>query len=297
LKFNWDVEIAKFLKNKSAVVFVKKAPSVEEMEAADYTIINYDILKKHKDILKKVKFDFISFDESHYLKNPKAQRTVAAFEIASGIKKKLMMSGTGIKSRPVEFFEQLNALRPDVYELSKFTNFAYRFCDPQVQYDRSGRKLGTDFSGASNTKELFNLISPFYIRREKTEVLKDLPEKVITQVPVELSAKVMREYGSIENNVKAGKKGDALKALNAMRHFLAQAKVDSAIEMIENTIANDQKIVVFSTYKAVIDALKEKFGDIAVTLTGSTSAKDRQSAVENFQNEFYLLTCLSLLVK
>ena len=81
-----------------------------------------------------------------------------------------LLSGTPVLSKPVEVFNLLKAIRPDV--TPSFQDFTDRYCNPfRAQY-------GMDYSGAACTQELhFLLASTFMVRRLKKDVLDQLPDK------------------------------------------------------------------------------------------------------------------------
>lgn len=73
-------------------------------------------------------------------------------------------------SRPVELFNLLNILRPDVF--SNFKDYATRYCAPKMG------NYGMDYNGNSCTNELHYLLNKnLMIRRLKSDVLSELPAK------------------------------------------------------------------------------------------------------------------------
>ena len=280
LKYNWVQEIEKF-SHKSAVVFDKKALDLNDMLNADYTVINYDIVHKHADLLKSVGFGAIVCDESHYLKNAKARRTQVTLEVIKSIDKKILLSGTAIKSRPIEFFTQLNALRPDMYDFSKFTRYAYKYTNP-VKHS-----FGTDFTGSSNLQELYNTISEFYIRRNKVDVLTELPTKTRVVVPTKLDKKTIMLVDALMREAKKDKitKAATLTAIGNVKQILSKAKLEQVEDLANTIMENDEKVIIFSQYHDTISKLKDVFGDTAVTLTGKNSTQQKDEAVKAFQND------------
>jgi SWI/SNF-related matrix-associated actin-dependent regulator of chromatin subfamily A-like protein 1 len=82
----------------------------------------------------------------------------------------MLISGTPMLSRPVEIYNLMKAVRPDL--LTSFTAYANRYCAPQET------AYGMDYSGNACTKELHYILSQsFMIRRLKKDVLSELPEK------------------------------------------------------------------------------------------------------------------------
>lgn len=85
-------------------------------------------------------------------------------------KRVILMTGTPVLAKPVEIYNIIRILRPDI--CPKFKDFAERYCAPEV-----GR-YGIDYSGASCTIELHHILSTiFMIRRLKKDVLDQLPDK------------------------------------------------------------------------------------------------------------------------
>ena len=116
-------------------------------------------------------------DGSHYLKSHSSKRSQSLVPILTRMKRLLLLSGTPMLARPVELFNSLKMLRPDIF--NDFFAFVNRYCDPKEgQY-------GADYSGATNTGELHYLLSEkMMIRRLKKQVLTQLPPKLRQKVPV-----------------------------------------------------------------------------------------------------------------
>jgi SNF2 family DNA or RNA helicase len=282
LKLNWKRESGKWLPGKNVSVFTPKS------KPADVEIINYDILKKNLEILQGRGFKSIIFDESHYIKNGKSQRSQAAKKLAKGIDIRIALTGTPILNRPNELINQLDTIgRLD--EMGGFWKFAKRYCNAH-----RGR-WGWDLSGSSNLDELNEkLRQTCYVRREKKNVLKELPEKQRTVITIPISNKA--EYKSAAKNLIAwiseNESDDAaISAMSAehlvriekLKQLAAEGKMKAAIEWIHSFLETGEKIVIFGTHKTVIDSIKNEFH--CPTITGSDSVELRQKAVDQFQND------------
>lgn len=332
LKYNWAEEIQAWIPNPTIYVLESKPQANKpytQMFAQKYlfhkgaaknvfVIINYNILpdstekvlnkktKKKEAIpipntgwwtfLKRAGFRCLTFDEVQYLKNKKAARTQASLKVAKSIPNKIALSGTPITSRPVEFFNVLNMLSP--YVFNNFMEFTKRFCDAK----HNG--FGWDFSGASNGKELHEMVSAaVMIRRLKSVVLPELPKKVRSVIPISISnaseyrkahADVigwMREKGMEEAATNA-ERAQALTRIQALQKLAVQGKIDQCIQWISDFIESGEKLVVFATHKHIVTKLINKFGHysasnkgIAVEVVGDTPAKRRQEHVNIFQND------------
>jgi SWI/SNF-related matrix-associated actin-dependent regulator 1 of chromatin subfamily A len=128
-----------------------------------------------------MKFDAIILDEVHMIKNPRTLRTKAVKQLCKNSSCIVALSGTPVINRPLEFWNILNILAPT--QFSKYWDYAQRYCDAK----HNG--YGWDFSGASNTDELHQRLDRnIMIRRLKADVLKELPPKTQTTVPLTLDS-------------------------------------------------------------------------------------------------------------
>lgn len=231
-------------------------------------------------------YEILIMDEAHYIKNNSADRTKLAKKNLKDIPSKLLLTGTAIKSRPYEFFSLLNFLYPE--EWSNAHSFGIKYCAAEKN------NFGWDYNGASNLDELFEKISPFFLRRLKKDILKHLPPKTYTAIPVELSPIEMREYNKIKKGIKEEQEQDVPEEDNRMNHltriqklkqFTSEIKMKRAFDFIQDIIDGDEKVVVFSQYKDVSYKVAEKFGDAAVVFNGDINANKKDEAVESFMND------------
>lgn len=301
VKYNWQKEIKKWLPGETAqVIDSGKA----ELIGADFYIINYDLMTKKLDELLKVNPRLTIIDEAHYLKNEKAKRTIATMTLARFCPKVIALSGTAIASRPKEFFNILNLLRPD--EFSSKWNFMQSYCDPY----HNG--FGWDFDGASNTKELNERTRDVCIRRLKSEVLPDLPPKTRQFLPIQLTPAQREVYDIAQDeweeklneyylNGESIPPGTMLNMLSDLRHKCGIIKVPYACDWIREYNASTGKpMIVFAHHKDVIKGIHLALEDDykVANITGETPAKMRQVIVNSFQEgEIEVLLCNTIAAK
>ena len=293
LKMNWKQELEKWLVRPFNIVILNG-------KLADITITNYESVKKYFDLLRSRTWDLLILDESHYIKNYKAQRTkyITGFTktidkkkvFVNGIKdytrQKILLTGTPILNRPDEIFTQLKVLGN---ELGR-NPFAFR-----------ARYLVTDNYGnpleGKNLEELQKkLRSTCMIRREKKDVLLDLPDKirqVITLPSDILTNEQLNETNHLidylaENwDVATGRivsNTPEFEEIAKVRHEQAIAKIPYVLTHLENVLEDEDKVVVFAHHHDVLNAIYEKFKDVAVLATGEQTLKERNDAVNTFQN-------------
>lgn len=292
VKYSWEKEVGKWTKLKALVITSKSQLTPTDFSNHDIFIVNYEILKKFFDILTTIRFDCIVFDEFHYIKNAKAQRTKVSKKIAGLISKCLLLSGTPLLSRPAELFTGLHLMDPvkwkDYYE------YTARYCNGHLG------SWGWDCSGSSNIKELKNNISRYFLRRRKEEVLPELPAKSLVRLPVELTVEKKFEYDLVmssleeylqsvknkpKNEIDKSMRAEQLVKLNALRQITTQGKIEAANDMINNILDAGEKVVVFSWYNEPLESLYEKFKDKAVMLTGKTPESEKKIVEHRFQTE------------
>lgn len=296
LKYNWKKEIERF-SNLSAVVLTEyvAADLDPKNKLADCIILNYEQLEKYDKYLSKHKFDCVVLDESQYIMNLQAKRTKSVFKYFKKCKHRLCVSGTPIKNRPIEFYAQLKFLRPD--QFSNKMKFALRYCDAKET------PFGWDLRGSSNLDELNRKIAPFYIRRLKQDVLKELPPKTITVLDLEMGVtekaeyvKIQREFDRLMNEgisqhgngyEERRIDGAHLAKLMELKQFCSRIKVAKVVEFVKEFVesSENRKIIVFSQFIATQKALKEAFKGNSVSLLGEDSAEERNAAVEKFQTD------------
>jgi len=290
LKLNWEREAAKWLPGRKIQVVNGGKFTVDN--EADIVVINYDVLRKHKDSLLSRDWAAVILDESHYIKNHKAQRTKLAQQIGKRAKNRLLITGTPIMNRPKELISQLDFLGL-LDKFGGFWPFVKRYCN--AYKDRYGWNL----NGASNLEELQEKLRVHcMVRREKSEVLKELPAKQRSVIPVKLSnqrvydkaereflAWVAKEFGD-EAAARAAK-AKILARTSALRKLSAEGKIAAAGDWIENFVESGEKLVVFAHHREVISSLLsilEEKGIGAAHIVGDDDAAARQAAVDGFQS-------------
>lgn len=286
LKFNWAKEVRETMTSKCEVQILEgKSPYKVH---GDIIIINYDILPAWVKALKDIPKIIIA-DECHYFKSNSALRTKAIKLLAKDCPHFIALSGTPIVNRPIEIYNALSIINSSA--IPSFWEYAKRYCKA------THNGFGWDFTGASNTDELHKILTEtIMIRRKKADVLKDLPDKIHSFVPMSLDNQ--SEYDAIEadiigylRKVKGQKAAD--RASNAeimvqieqLKQAAVRGKLNSVVKWIEDFLEVNDKLVIFATHKFVIDKLMEVFHEVAVKIDGRTSMVDRNTAVERFQND------------
>lgn len=285
VKWNWARELQKWIPHPKVQVLSGKNPQGIPI-IGEILIINYDILEAWSPILFGTHPKVMVLDECHNIKNPKAKRTEAVLKFRPIVPHRIAVSGTPITNRPQEFFNSISFVAPNLFN---YWRFCQRYCDAK----RNG--FGWDFSGASNIKELYDILtSTIMIRRLKKDVLKDLPDKLYSVIPLEIDnrktyEKALEDVISFIANTKGEEKAELAKGaevliqIETLKTLAAQGKFHLMVEWITEFLESGKKLVFMAHHKFMLDALQDVFGDICVRIDGSTPAEQRSKIVESFQ--------------
>jgi len=286
LKINWMREIENYT-DRSIFIAENKKFSLEH----DFVIVNYDILKnfhelksKTDSLITQLNPELIIIDEAHYIQNGQAQRTKLVNHFVLKTKYLWLLTGTPMTSRPMNYFNLLNLIESPVAQ--NWMAYAIRYCQG-YQFNAGKRKVW-NVSGASNLEELRDRTSRQVLRRLKTDVL-DLPDKIITPVYLKLKSKeyeaMMGEYYNWYENKKEESSSLTIQfsKLMKVRQIIAEEKINTTIELAQNIIDQDKKVIIFTNFTDTLQKIYQHFGKDAVYLDGSCSKPHRQHAVDQFQ--------------
>jgi len=294
LKINWQREAAKHCNMRMNVLEGYKP---FDLMPGRY-IINYDILVGHKryesswlEKLIELRPKLVVCDEAHYIKSPAARRSKAVAALCFGVPHVIMISGTPLTNRPAELYNILKILHPN--EFPSYSQYCWRYCNPRVT------PWGLDVSGASNLDELHERLTNLcMIRRRKADVLKQLPDKIRTVLPIELNSTAKAEYDRAErqfiawlrefspSKAKRAEKAEYLVKRGYLKRLAGILKQKSVIEWIGNFLQEtDEKLIFFGVHKAFLRPIYDHFKKVAVMVDGSITGSKRQSAFDAFTNQ------------
>lgn len=288
LKWNWESEAWNHVKMRAQVLEGRSPPSKARL--GDLVIINYDILKPWMDILREHKFRTIVIDECQFISNRNRQRSKLVRLLCRRVPYRLALSGTPLTNRPAELWNILNLLRPKLYP--SFFSYAKTHCSPRRN------PWGWTFKGAEKLPELHrNLKRTMMIRRLKSDVLKDLPEKSRHIFRIHLNKKDQEKYKQASDDiikwlkqwdpakVPKAQKAKRLVQLGYLKRMSAELKLPFVIEWIDQYLnESDGKLVLMGIHKTVMDPLWDRYKNQAVLVTGSVRGNKRRMAVEAFQS-------------
>ena len=314
LKGNWAREFAKWTTHRLSIGI---ATSKEPWPPDHVVIVNYDILDRFEKEIAGTVFDYLIVDECHYVKNSNTKRAAHVLGRAKKgarpavdpikARKRMFMSGTPIVNRPKELWPIIHSLDPKRW--TSFFKYAMRYCGAY----HNG--WGWDFSGSSNLGELQEILrSTVLVRRLKSEVLKELPDKVrqVIELPANGAKKlieaewekwrehkdkveelqkriedaaVLKDVGAYREAVQAlrSEMVIAFSSMAQVRHDTAVAKIPMVVEHLTNVLESGNKVVVFAHHHDVVDALAKEFEGSCVVVDGRVPPGRRIELVDAFQ--------------
>lgn len=300
LVHNWDNEIRKFTPALKTYKYVgtqrKKAVEMDKIAPFyDVILTTYGTVRNDRKQLSDTEFHYVILDESQSVKNPTSKTYKAVMELRS--KHRLVITGTPIENSLSDLWSQMNFLNEGI--LGNLAFFKKNFITPI-------EKLADE----QQQQKLQQMIRPFILRRKKDEVAKDLPplmeQVVFCEMTKEQAKKYEYEKSQIRNAIlstieKEGMEKSALIILQGLTKLRQLAnhpallevetedesgKFEEIFRMLESVVAENHKVLVFSTFVKHLDLLKkriEKENWKYSILTGQTTK--REAVIQEFQND------------
>lgn len=300
LIYNWQNEIKKFTPKLSYYIHhgATRTREKENFQTADIVITTYGTLRSDIKLLLTFKFDYVVLDESQAIKNPASKVTRAASLLNAT--SRLCLSGTPLQNNTFDIFAQMNFLNPGMLGSVEF--FRQEFAIPIDKFGEQDRK-----------EHLKKLLYPFILRRTKEQVAKDLPDKTETILFCEMEDEQRSIYDAYRNDYRNQILGTIetqgiqksqltiLQGLMKLRQICDSPAILNETEKFENHSIkldelsreiteniSDHKALVFSQFLGMLALIKEKLDQLGVKYVyfdGSTSAPDREKAIQSFQND------------
>lgn len=195
--------------------------------------------------------DLVIVDEAHFIKNPDTKRTAAVLPWINSAEHVLLMTGTPLENTLEEFETLISYVQPHL-------------------------PIPEDKLAYSKFRQA---IAPAYLRRNQVDVLGDLPTLQDTEEYIELSETDIEYYKrALSNNdwhqsrrakVLAGNKSSTVQRIQ---------------DIVEESVANGHKVLIFSFYRETIDVLRNCLSedDPYLPLTGDLNSLERQNEVDKF---------------
>ncbi len=330
---NWMRELHKFAPTIKPELHYgsKRAKDISTLnkllKSNDVILTSYNILRRDIELFDVVKWEAVILDESQNIKNYKTKQAKAVYELVDKVKRKIALSGTPIENRITELWSLYHFVNP--FLLGTRSKFMKRYAIPVG-------KLGN----GQLTNELRNLVNPFLLRRMKTNknIIPELPDKQESEVFITLTEEQKQQYKNVVDTMlakvkaleenskqKFAQKGLILTALMHLKQicnhpdqynhtelqviqsmdvsqFIKKSgKLQRFIELLEEAIASESKILIFTQFKVMGDIIQdiiERYYNVQVPfIHGGVPQENRTRIVQLFQEDTsyqYPLLLLSL---
>ncbi|MGN0907561.1 MAG: SNF2-related protein, partial [Bullifex sp.] len=297
LVYNWEAEVRKFAPSLNVMV-VSGIPSVRRMllfgyREADVIITSYDSLKRDTGLYEGRRFHLCFLDEAQYIKNHDTEAAKSVKKIESDVR--FALTGTPIENRLSELWSIFDFLMSGY--LRTYDAFRTEFEIPVMK--EKNREASV---------RLQKLVSPFILRRLKSDVLKDLPEKLEEVSLCELTGEQRKLYDArvhlirkdIENSSDEEFSKNRLMILSELtrlrqlccdpslcyENFMEpSAKLEATMELIERAIDEGHRMLLFSQFTSMLSRIAAELDRRHImyfTITGATAKEERVRLVDAF---------------
>ncbi|MCH7410918.1 SNF2-related protein [Belliella sp. DSM 111904] len=295
LIYNWELEAQKFTPSLKVLVYTGSQRVKDHTKFADYDLIltSYGITRLDMEVFKSFYFNYVILDESQAIKNPSSIIAKSVAEL--NCRFKLILTGTPVENGTMDLWSQMNFINTGL--LGNQSMFKKQFLLPIEKKNDVDKAV-----------KLHAMIKPFILRRLKTQVATDLPEKVIHVKYSSMSSEQEKAYEEIKsyyrekivNELTApGTKNQQFTLLRGLTQLRQVAnhpklidrtyegdsgKLEDVIHMLRETASEGHKVLVFSQFVRHLGIVKEFLDEEKIPyayLDGTT--KDRQAQVKSFQ--------------
>ena len=300
---NWRDELTRFAPGLKQVILNlagDRADVLKKAKAGTVVVTTYGILTSEVETLAEKTWTTAVFDEAHNVKNKETKSFKAAAEVKADFR--IMLTGTPLQNHLAEIWALFEIAVPGL--LGSFNRFTDRFVLPiERDKDREQQRL------------LKRLVSPFILRRTKTDVLNELPEKTEMTVKVELAAEEKALYEELREETQVSLENGEINAMQALTSLMRlrqaacsaelidpaltipSSKTQAFLKLADELIENRHRALVFSQFTSHLALIRRALDEKGIKylyLDGSMSPAQRMKLVEAFENGEMPLFLISL---
>ena len=307
LVLNWQGEIEKFAPELRVLAVMgtasERAAQFAEMEKYDVVITSYSLIARDFAEYQEHEFRYEFLDEAQYIKNSSTQTAKAVKSVNSRCR--FALTGTPVENSFAELWSIFDYIMPDYL-------FSYRYF--RQHYESPVVKDGNEQAKQS----LQRIVKPFILRRMKSGVLTELPEKTETVLLSEMEKEQSGIYSANVAEVRSAvtaSNGDntekikILAMLTRLRQICCDpalvydnytgksAKLEQCMELVESCVNSGHKLLLFSQFTSMLDIVAARLDGMGIRyfmLTGSTKPAQRLKMVNSFNSDNTSVFLISL---
>lgn len=273
-------------------VMVKSKTTGKLVQKMEKSKKKSEILKAlHKSSLFLSNFDCVIIDEAQKLSNNTSIRykVIDDFIHKSKLSAVFLVTGTPLTNKPINLYHILRLIDAEVVQDYKY--YAMRYCGGKTLKLRDGKEIITT-EGATNLNELREKIKHIYIRRLQSEIPGMVNKNVITKY-YDLNDtqkynynKLWNEYCNAQNAIGKYDSENYRQLVEGMlvRQFLAKEMTKNTIELVDEQLENDEKVIIICTFQEEIEIFKKYYGNKSVVFDGDMTPKKKEKAEYEFMN-------------
>ncbi len=297
LIYNWEMEANRFAPELKVLTYTGtlRNKDVRRFEKYDIVLTSYGIARLDVDLIKNFYFNYIILDESQVIKNPSSNIAKAVRELKS--RYKLVLTGTPLENTTMDLWSQVSFINPGL--LGSQTYFRNEY---QMPIEKKGDE--------SKSKKLNAIIKPFVLRRHKSQVATELPEKVEYIHYCVMTPEQEKRYEDVKgyyrnrilNLIDKEGLGNSrfmiLEGLTKLRQLANHpkmiepsysgdsGKLEDIIHMLENAMAEGHKVLVFSQFVKHLSLVQHHLKHHKISYAYLDGASiDRREQVERFNKD------------
>jgi len=309
LMFNWKMEIEKFAPSLKTLIVsgdpVLRQNLIESGSNYDIIITSYDLIRRDREHYAKQEYGYCIIDEAHYIKNHRTLNAKAVKTIRSNFR--LALTGTPIENSLTDLWSIFDFILPGY--LGSYQHFRKIYEVPIVKNQSQ-----------SMLERLYQLVSPFILRRLKKDVLKELPPKIDTALYTQMNGEQEKLYlatlyqmqQSFWESSQSGARVNRMQVLTQLMRLRQlcchpslylqdyngeSAKYEMCMELLADCLENKRKVLLFSQFTSMLAIIAKGLDDMGVKyykLTGSTKSQLRVEMAEAFNNDDTPIFLISL---
>lgn len=309
LVYNWCHEFETFAPALRVKALVgsseERMQLLGQLEETDIVITSYDLLKRDLAGYLNLNFRYEVIDEAQYIKNAATQSARAVKSVHA--RTRFALTGTPVENHLGELWSIFDYLMPGF--LFSYRKFKTMFELPIVK-EEDRRAL----------ESLHRMIGPFVLRRLKSDVLKELPEKLEKIVYSALEGKQKALYNGNALKLKEMLQADSeagggkarfqvLAELTRLRELCCDpslcygnydggsAKLETCMDLISGAVEAGHKILLFSQFSSMLEIIRKRLQKDKITchmLTGATPKEERNRLVQAFHKDEVPIFLISL---
>lgn len=287
---NWRREFVKFSPRLSVLIHsgLERTGFPSALKKYDVIITSYDLAVRDQGMLGMIRWDFVILDEAQAIKNPETHRAKAVKNLDRQYS--IAVTGTPVENRLLDLWSIMDFACPNL--LGSYADF---------------NKIYTD--DIESAERLEKIVTPLILRREVSEVARDLPEKIVIPQAVVMTQMEKEEYEHLRLKARQEYGQHAgLVSLLLLRQYcthrllidefalssdhastpLSSSKFQRLLEILEEIFAHSGKAIIFTSFHKMTDMIATEipicFEVPSWQIDGRTVIPERQAIVDQFSN-------------